>query len=67
MAVSGCIGASVAVTHVLPASESDDVTHVLVRAHQGGAADPALQIRATGAVASYLEKPCRVGGNGLGH
>jgi hypothetical protein len=30
-----------------------DVTHVLVRAHHGGAADAALQIRATGAVASF--------------
>jgi hypothetical protein len=40
--------------HVLPASESDDVTHVLVRAHQRRAADAALQIRSTGAVASLL-------------
>jgi hypothetical protein len=30
------------------------VAHVLVRAHQGGAADAALQIRATGPVASFL-------------
>jgi len=51
--LSGCVRASVAVTHVLPASESDDVTHVLVRAHHGGAADAALQTRATGAVASF--------------
>jgi hypothetical protein len=35
-----------------PASESDEVPDVLVRVRQRGAANPALRIRATGAVAS---------------
>jgi hypothetical protein len=49
-AVSGCIGASVAVTHVLPASESGEVSRV--RAGASGAADAAQCVRATGSVAS---------------